>query len=233
MYMKTCTRCRQQKPFDAFYAKETNPRTGHTQYISQCKECKRSSYVSRAKPKVPVPTPTEKLCKVCNTVKPIASYYKHSNTCKSCISDKNRANRVPKVPKPYSMSLQAIRKRKYREENKLFYLRSHIGTCIANALSHKGHTKRKPTVDILGCTIEELKIHLESQFLPGMTWDNRQLWHIDHIVPQKLATTEEQVIMLNHYTNLRPLWGVENQAKAASITEDVKKHPLYTKLYTP
>jgi len=233
MYMKTCTKCHLTKPFDAFYVKIKNPRTGHTQYVSVCRECKLTSYVSKAKPKPP--PVTEKTCKVCAKTKPLDDFYVNSLTCRACISDKNRAKRVPATTKPkqYSNNRQAVNKRRYRKENKLFYLRSHIGTSIVNALSHKGHAKRKSTVEIIGCTIDQLREHLEKQFLPGMSWLNRHLWHIDHIVPQKLAATEEQIYQLNHYTNLRPLWSTDNQQKAARITEDVKNHPIYTKLYTP
>jgi hypothetical protein len=48
-------------------------------------------------------------------------------------------------------------------------------------------------------------------------------WHIDHIVPIAFGTTEE-IYLLNHYTNLRPLWAM---VKAAQLTEDVIQHPIY------
>jgi hypothetical protein len=65
---------------------------------------------------------------------------------------------------------------------------------------------------ILGCTLQEFKNHLESQFEPWMTWDNRGLyngqlnygWDVDHIIPKATAKTQEELIKLNHYTNLRP-----------------------------
>jgi hypothetical protein len=49
-------------------------------------------------------------------------------------------------------------------------------------------------------------------------------WHIDHIVPIAFGTTEEEIYLLNHYTNLRPLWAM---VKAAQLTEDVIQHPIY------
>lgn len=51
------------------------------------------------------------------------------------------------------------------------------------ALKHQGVKKTALTFSLLGCSSSELKTHLEKQFLPGMTWDNFGLWHIDHILP--------------------------------------------------
>ncbi len=51
-----------------------------------------------------------------------------------------------------------------------------------------------------------------------MSWENRALWHIDHIVAMATAVTEADVLALNHFTNLRPLWGVDNLKKGAKQT---------------
>ena len=48
-------------------------------------------------------------------------------------------------------------------------------------------------MDILGCTWEELVVHLESKFDNGMTWSNRGEWHIDHIIPMSSAKNVEEV----------------------------------------
>ncbi len=69
----------------------------------------------------------------------------------------------------------------------------------------------------IGCSFAELKIHVERQFTKGMTWENRDQWHIDHIIPLSTAKTEEDVIRLNHYTNLRPLWAKDNLAKSDKV----------------
>ncbi len=50
-----------------------------------------------------------------------------------------------------------------------------------------------------------------------MTWDNRDKWHIDHIVPLASAKTESEMAALCHYTNLQPLWASENRRKGARI----------------
>lgn len=70
----------------------------------------------------------------------------------------------------------------------------------------------------LGCSIVELRSHLEMQFQPGMSWENYGTWHIDHIVPLCSfdLTDDRQVQKACHYTNLQPLWAADNLRKGAS-----------------
>lgn len=83
----------------------------------------------------------------------------------------------------------------------------------------KSKNKSAPTLELLGCTIEFLKEHLESQFQEGMSWDNYGVegWHIDHIRPCVSfdLTDPEQQKQCFHYTNLQPLWASENLSKGA------------------
>ncbi len=94
-----------------------------------------------------------------------------------------------------------------------FKLIKRLRTRLYQAL--KGNFKAGSAVKLLGCSIAELKIHLESQFKSGMTWENYGTWHIDHIRP--LASFDlqdiEQLAVACHYTNLQPLWALENLIK--------------------
>lgn len=103
--------------------------------------------------------------------------------------------------------------RKRKKEDKLFNLISSLRTLINISIKNQGYTKRLRTQDIIGCSFDELKVHLESQFLEGMTWENKGEWHIDHIKPISTAKTEDEVYKLNHYTNLQPLWAIDNRKK--------------------
>jgi len=79
--------------------------------------------------------------------------------------------------------------------------------------------KAATTMELLGCTRAEFLAHIEAQFQPGMTWENRSLWHIDHIHPCAsfdLLDPEHQRICF-HYTNLQPLWAADNLKKSASV----------------
>jgi hypothetical protein len=224
--MKCCSICKELKSLD-FFGRDRYKKDGLTVSCKPCNKLVRNGYRVP-----PPPIILEKTCKQCSTAKSINEYYKHCNTCRSCVSENYRKKRVLKV-RVYSTNPKSIYKRNKRQTDPLFKLSSNIGTLIANCLNDKGYKKNKSTIEILGCSIQEFKQHLESQFLPGMTWDDRDQWHIDHIVPKHLATTEDQVLLLNHYSNLRPLWSLDNLQKAGSITEEVKTHPLYAKLYTP
>jgi hypothetical protein len=86
-------------------------------------------------------------------------------------------------------------------------------------LALKSNVKSKRTKDLLGCTIEELWIHLEKSFKPGMTRENYGKWHVDHIIPCSnfdLSKPEEQTKCF-HYTNLQALWAHENLSKSNKI----------------
>lgn len=85
-----------------------------------------------------------------------------------------------------------------------------------NSLIKKGFKKTHKLKEYLGCSLEELKIHLEKQFTKGITWDNYGKWHIDHIIPLSSAQCEEELFKLCHYTNLQPLWASDNCKKGNS-----------------
>lgn len=65
----------------------------------------------------------------------------------------------------------------------------------------------------IGCSYEDLRNHIEKQFLKGMTWENHGEWHLDHIIPMSSAKTFKDVKKLSNFTNLRPLWRKDNIAK--------------------
>ena len=81
--------------------------------------------------------------------------------------------------------------------------------------------KSGSAVKDLGCSIEELKIYLESKFQSGMTWDNHSIdgWHIDHIKPLSSfdLTDRNQLLEACHYTNLQPLWAKDNFLKSDTV----------------
>jgi hypothetical protein len=93
-----------------------------------------------------------------------------------------------------------------------------VRNLVRNTFRRTGHTKpKKKTEMILGCDYDTLKLHLESQFVDGMSWDNRGEWHIDHRIPLSSAKTVDDLIKLSHYTNLQPLWMEDNLKKGNKV----------------
>ncbi len=87
-----------------------------------------------------------------------------------------------------------------------------------NSMQGTGISKRGSAVKLLGCSLTVFKEHLESLFLPGMTWDNHGEWHIDHIKPLTAfdLTDTEQLKIVCHYTNMQPLWASDNISKGGA-----------------
>jgi hypothetical protein len=79
--------------------------------------------------------------------------------------------------------------------------------------------RNKQSLEILGCSVEEFRNHIENKFQSGMSWENYGYygWHIDHIIPLSSAKTEKEIYELCHYTNLQPLWAKENLKKSNKL----------------
>lgn len=105
------------------------------------------------------------------------------------------------------------------------FLRS-LRTRITNSINQR-YKKNDKTEKILGATIDQVRSHLESKFTEGMEWSNHGKWHIEHICPCSQAQNEEELIKLQHYTNLQPMWGDDNFAKKDHATPDAVKACVY------
>lgn len=104
-----------------------------------------------------------------------------------------------------------------RKLDLLFKLSTNLRSLIGYSFRRNGYSKNSKTYQILGCSFEDFKIHLEKQFTEGMNWENQGEWHLDHIYPVSRATDEEHLIKLNHYTNFQPLWAEDNLKKYNKI----------------
>ncbi len=104
-------------------------------------------------------------------------------------------------------------------DNRLHPEKHAIKERIRHALN--GNVKSGRTTELLGCSIKELRAHLESKFLASMTWSNRGQfgWHIDHIRPCSSFDLSDPLQQREcfHYTNLQPLWWLDNIKKGATI----------------
>jgi len=96
-------------------------------------------------------------------------------------------------------------------------IRDRMSANINHSLGHGVKAGRK-WESLVGYTASELKAHIEKLFKPGMTWENRKLWHLDHIVPVSafnFKTPEDSDFKKCwNLKNFRPLWALENLKKS-------------------
>jgi len=160
------------------------------------------------------------------------NYYKNNkekvNEIKKRYSDKNKdkiKNRMKsyrQIDEVKERSRNYINERRnfLRKTDDFYRLKERIRGSINRSFNYK---KPKSTNEILGCSFEEFKVYLESKFEYWMKWNNRGLyngefnygWDIDHIIPISTAKNIEDLVRLNHYTNLQPL--------CSKINRDIKR----------
>ena len=102
--------------------------------------------------------------------------------------------------------------------DELFKLSRNLRARLRNAFHYTRNqtykTKKKSTEEILGCSFEEFKDWIESQFTEGMTFYNI---HIDHIIPLSSAKDVDELYKLGHFTNCRPMWPADNISKGCKV----------------
>lgn len=186
----------------------------------------------------------KKICTKCNVEKDLCEFIKDKTkkdglrpNCKVC---NRKYFRIKREENPEMMSIKLKqfyqknphkrteyrknykkRKQEQRKERRkidpIFVIVNKMRARLYKYLTKLRITKKNRTFDIIGCSPTELKKHIEKQFTNGMTWENRNKWHIDHIIPLSSAKSQEELFNLCHYTNLQPLWAEDNIKKGNKI----------------
>jgi len=228
MYEKICTQCKLIKTFDNFC--RDNSKSDN--YYSSCKLCNlETDHIRNKKYRTNNKKKIQKKRKLFYKNNPTynSTYYKIN---KEKI-DKNHSQYKIKNFKKIKLYLKIYQK-SYRLKNHdsvniknreyenfkyctdiNFRLKKNLRNRLNSALKYNSKSKR--TLELLGCSLEFLKQHLEKQFKVGMSWLNYGKWEIDHIRPCalfNLSNSEEQKKCF-HYTNLQPLWAKENLSKGS------------------
>lgn len=203
-----CTKCKINKPLNIKYFKKGKKNIYGFRPI--CKECTRiEQQIYRQKNK--------------NTLiqKRRLHYTKIQDKVKlwNSISKKNKKIKMLldldfslKIKKTYN------ERHMYRYRNDVLYkLRHRLRGRLRQVL--KKQIKKSKFFDYIGCSLEELKIHIEKTFKPGMKWENHGEWHIDHIIPLTAfdLSINEELLKACHYSNLQALWAKDNIKKSNKI----------------
>jgi hypothetical protein len=129
--------------------------------------------------------------------------------------DKAKASERAENRRPSKRAAMAADWKRRYGQSPTFRIAQNMRSRINVALRKAGGLKAKRSLDLVGCTSVELKAYIESKFLPGMSWENRTQWHIDHITPCAafdLVDPKQQRLCF-HFTNLQPLWAIDNLSK--------------------
>ena len=196
---KVCTKCEEEKPKSEFQKRYD----GSGNLESQCKFCRRTrnqrdtEIAKLRRLNSERVRAGRKICGGCKKEKPLSSF----TTGNAAGGKKSKCKKCLVV-----MGKEPLRK-----------LASLCRSRILIALKSRNWQKKKRTRELIGCDYDFLKKHIENQFTEGMSWRNQGDWHIDHIIPLASAKTEEEMIKLAHYSNLQPLWAVDNLRKGDKI----------------
>lgn len=207
--MKTCSRCKETKPFDAFH-RSRKERDG---YQYKCKQCKSQKVVDLLAIK------GFRQCLLCKQIKTLKDNFyerkknsgRYRSQCKSCYVRRSIETRDP-IKRRNTMKQYYYKIKPYK--NNLDYklrliLRTRLNMAIRN------NQKVGSAVQDLGCSIGEFKLYIENQFEEDMSWENFGEWHLDHVIPLKDfdLTNRMEFLEACNWLNIRPLWARDNLAR--------------------
>ena len=220
-----CSKCHQEKNENEFY-KSRREKDGRR---SECKDCGNkynatnkvrwdNTYYERHKDKL---KKRSRLFYLENRERVLKreKIYQIKNKDKKSEYDAKRFQKIYQSVKKQRISYcNKWRRKKYKED---------VGYKIRTVLRNrfKQAFKNGKFVDSQGCTMDELKIYLQSQFQDGMNWGNygcqEGQWSIDHIYPLSKfdLTKESERMKAFHYSNLQPLWHRDNLRKSNKIVK--------------
>jgi hypothetical protein len=236
--MKTCKKCLIEKQIDKF-GNNKNNKDGKSIYCYECELIRSKQYREKNREKVNNSSKKwrkDNPEKYKETIKKYVDKNPHMSSKER--SKKYRENEdfrlksSEKRKEWYQNNIEEERekRKKYYHENKekernkndewrkkklksdgFFRMKRRLRERIRDYM--KGKHIGKKTKDIVGLEYEEFKTYISDKFTEGMNWENYGEWHLDHIKPLCEAKNEEEVLKLNYYTNLQPLWAEDNLKK--------------------
>jgi len=178
-----------------------------------------------------VPKEGYTLCEVCLEKRKARSLSLKS--AGKCICGRPTCNKFSLCPR---CRKRAGERMKGMMQDKAFAFLSRIRDCIYKSVKkRRKYRKAGRSEYILGCTYDFAQKHIESQFLPDMTWENMDLWHIDHHIPCSFfdLSDERQQRICNNWRNLKPMWAADNLSKKDKLPKDLRERLAELELHVP
>lgn len=224
---------------------------GINEFVKNRNYCRKSRNKERSSKNNPVII-KQKKCSSCSKLKFASKFHKdrtqHDGLCDKCKNcrkidtskfyevhkdDIKKKTREYAKQNPEKVRLNRNKRAKERrKEDPLYRISRNLRNRLWYGLQRKSWKKTNKLNDYLGCSLEKLKVHLESQFQPGMSWDNYgSEWDIDHIMPYSGAINLEHLYELSEYRNLKPAFQTynRNEKRDKIILKDCYKVQLLDK----
>ncbi len=119
---------------------------------------------------------------------------------------------------------KALYTRLRRATNIEFKIKDTLRSSLSKTLRKNTASKHSSVMKLLGCSIKDFRIYIESKFEVGMSWKNygRIGWHLDHIMPCAIfdLSKPEHQKRCFHFSNMQPMWAHENHSKSAKVLSD-------------
>lgn len=147
----------------------------------------------------------------------LTGYRIYGCRCAVCADARREALREWRAQNPKQARKNGAAYQKKRLQDPAFRLLTNIRKRVWRVL--RGEMRPARSLELVGCSLQQLRDHLSAQFAPGMSWDNYGQWHIDHRRPCASfdISDTEQLRQCFHYSNLQPLWGHDNRVKGTKI----------------
>lgn len=188
--------------------------------MKKCSKCKEEKDLSQFDKQNEKKCKLRSSCKTCNKEwflenKDKIKEYKREYYLRTKERDKAKKEDYYEKHKKEINSYKVTWQKKREDNDPVFKLKRRLNNLIWQSFKrrNKYFYKSISSEHILGCSTDFFIQYISNKFTEGMTLDNHGEWHIDHITPVSIAKTEEDLIKLCHYTNLQPLWAVDNLKK--------------------
>jgi hypothetical protein len=224
--MKLCKKCLKLLPLESFNKQSSNS----LNFRHQCKACfkqQKAEYYLLNKEKI-YRSVTNYYLSNRDKIVSISNANYHNNPQKDSLNLKKRIYYSKNKEKiKLKKNMWKINNKNYEKERLLdpvFKVKKYLRNRIKQAI--KNNQKSGSAVSDLGCSINKLKFHLQLKFHRNprgkheyMTWDNYGEWHIDHKRPLSkfVLSNKEDFLRACHYTNLQPMWALDNIKKGNKI----------------
>lgn len=162
-----------------------------------------------------------RVCNFCKINKSLSEFYDNYKTkCKVCKKEYEKNYR--QVNREKCNKDRRLYKAKRLKEDSLYALKNSLRKLINESLKRQGYSKKTKAYKYLGASYETVHAHLMNSFVEryGRNPLKDDDLHIDHIKPCALSKNEEEMIALQHYTNLQWLLAKDNRDKGMKYEVD-------------